>query len=155
MIRAGRGGAYAADWLDRNVIGIGWDFDGADIANMSREQIKAAYVSAHPTENKQRVAASVGQVYRFAHSMAKAPQSGRRRISGNHLRQRHRAHQGPRHPTRLGGHGTPCGESPQSHGLLRSRHAQGTRRRSLHSPAHTHLVAGVDSLMIYYNWKLL
>lgn len=70
MIRAGRGGAYAADWLDRNIIGIGWDFDGADIADMSREQIKAAYVSAHPTENKQRVAASIGQVYRFAHSMA-------------------------------------------------------------------------------------
>lgn len=36
MIRAGRGGAYAADWLDRNIIGIGWDFDGADIVNMSR-----------------------------------------------------------------------------------------------------------------------
>lgn len=75
MIRAGRGGAYAEDRLDRNVIGIGWDFDGADIVNMSRKQIKAAYVSAHPTENKQKVAASVGQVYRFAHSMAKAPQS--------------------------------------------------------------------------------
>lgn len=83
MIRAGRGGAYAADWLDRNVIGIGWDFDGADIANMSREQIKAAYTSAHPAENKQKVAASVGQVYRFARSMAQGstivmynPQSG-------------------------------------------------------------------------------
>lgn len=70
MIRAGHGGTYAADWLDRNVIGIGWDCDGADIVNMSREQIKADYVSAHPTENKQKVAASVGQVYRFAHSMA-------------------------------------------------------------------------------------
>ena len=37
---------------------------------MSRKQIKAAYVSAHPAENKQKVAVSVGQVYRFAHSMA-------------------------------------------------------------------------------------
>lgn len=70
MIRAGRGGAYAADCLDCNVIGIGWDFDGADIVNMSREQINAVYVSAHPAESKQKVAASVGQVYRFAHSMA-------------------------------------------------------------------------------------
>ena len=70
MIRAGRGGAYAAGWLDRNVIGIGWDFDGVDIANMSRGQIKAAYVSAHPAESKQKVAASVRQVYRFAHPMA-------------------------------------------------------------------------------------
>lgn len=70
MIRAGRGGTYAADWLDRNVIGIGWDFDGAEIANMSREQIKAAYVSAHPAESKRKVAASVGQIHRFTHSMA-------------------------------------------------------------------------------------
>lgn len=70
MIRAGRGGAYAADWLARGVIGIGWDFGGADIAAMGREQIREAYASAHPSESKQRVAANVGQVYRFAHSMA-------------------------------------------------------------------------------------
>lgn len=70
MIRAGHGGTYAADWLDRNVIGFGWDFDGADIVNMSRDQIKAVYVAAHPAEDRQKVAASVGQVYRFAHSMA-------------------------------------------------------------------------------------
>lgn len=36
---------------------------------MNREQIKSAYASAHPAENKQKVAANVGQVYRFAHSM--------------------------------------------------------------------------------------
>lgn len=71
MIRAGRGGAYAADWLARGVIGIGWDFGGADIAAMDREQIRAAYVSAHPAESRQRVAANVGQVYRFAHSMGR------------------------------------------------------------------------------------
>ena len=43
MIRAGRGGVYATSWLERGVIGIGWDFDGADIAAMNREQIRAAY----------------------------------------------------------------------------------------------------------------
>lgn len=42
MVRARRGGAYAADWLDRNVIGNGWDFDGVDIANMSRKQTREA-----------------------------------------------------------------------------------------------------------------
>lgn len=71
MIRAGRGGAYAADWLDQGIIGIGWDFVGADIANMSRDKIKATYASEHPTESKQKVAANVGQVCRFAHSMEK------------------------------------------------------------------------------------
>ena len=69
MIRAGRGGVYAADWLERGVIGIGWDFGGVDIAAMDREKIRAAYAAAHPSESKQKVAANVGQVYRFAHSM--------------------------------------------------------------------------------------
>ena len=69
MIRAGRGGVYAADWLERGVIGIGWNFGGADIAAMDREKIRAAYAAAHPSESKQKVAANIGQVYRFAHSM--------------------------------------------------------------------------------------
>lgn len=34
MIRAGRGGVYAADWLERGIIGIGWDFGGADITGV-------------------------------------------------------------------------------------------------------------------------
>ena len=63
MIRAGRGGAYAADWLERGIIGIGWDFGGADIATMDREKIRAAYTAAHPSESKQKVAANVDQVY--------------------------------------------------------------------------------------------
>lgn len=70
MIRAGRGGVYAADWLERGIIGIGWDFGGADIAGMNREKIRAAYAAAHPSESKQKVAANVGQIHRFAHCMA-------------------------------------------------------------------------------------
>lgn len=69
MIRAGRGGTFAADWIENGIVGIGWDFDGLDIANMDRDQIRAAYAAAHPTESKQKVATSVGQVFRFAHSM--------------------------------------------------------------------------------------
>lgn len=69
MIRAGRGGVYATDWLERGVIGIGWDFGGSDIAAMDREKIRAAYAAAHPSESKQEVAANIGQVYRFVHSM--------------------------------------------------------------------------------------
>ena len=69
MIRAGRGGTFATDWVENSIIGIGWDFDGLDIANMDRDQIRAAYAAAHPAESKQKVATSVGQVFRFAHSM--------------------------------------------------------------------------------------
>lgn len=70
LIRAGRGGAHAADWIRNGIVGIGWDFGGADIASMSREQIEAAYASAHLEDSKQKVAANVGQVFRFAHAMA-------------------------------------------------------------------------------------
>ena len=38
MIRAGHGGVYAEDWLDKGKIGIGWDFGSKDIASMKREQ---------------------------------------------------------------------------------------------------------------------
>ena len=69
MIRAGRGGVYATDWLERGVIGIGWDFGSADITAMDREAIRSAYAATHPSESKQKIAANVGQVYRFAHSM--------------------------------------------------------------------------------------
>ena len=69
MIRAGRGGTFATDWVENSIIGNGWDFDGLDIANMDRDQIRTAYAAAHPAESKQKVAASVGQVFRFAHSM--------------------------------------------------------------------------------------
>ena len=40
MIRAGHGGVYAEDWLDKGKIGIGWDFGSKDIASMKREQIR-------------------------------------------------------------------------------------------------------------------
>ena len=69
MIRAGRGGTFATDWVENGIIGIGWNFNGLDIANMDRDQIRAAYAAAHPAESKQKVATSVGQVFRFAHSM--------------------------------------------------------------------------------------
>lgn len=69
MIRAGHGGVYAEDWLDKGKIGIGWDFGSKDIASMEREQIRATYLAEHPNESKNRVAAIVGQVYRFAHEM--------------------------------------------------------------------------------------
>lgn len=69
MIRAGRGGVYAADWLERGYVGIGWDFGGVDISVMSRDQIRTAYESLHPGESRSKVAAAVGQVSRFAHEI--------------------------------------------------------------------------------------
>lgn len=69
IIRAGRDGMYAADWLQRSIVGIGYDLNGADIAAMSREQIRNAYFAAKPNESKYKIAAAVGQIYHFAHDM--------------------------------------------------------------------------------------
>lgn len=69
MIRAGRGGIYAADWLNRGLVGIGWDFGATDIASMSREQIRSGYAIKHPNDSKNKLVAAVGQIYRFAHDM--------------------------------------------------------------------------------------
>ena len=71
MIRAGRGGVYAQSWFEAGIIGIGWDFGRADIASMTKEQIREAYVSSHPGESRGRVSAAVSQVSKFAHDMAK------------------------------------------------------------------------------------
>ena len=71
MIRAGRGGVYAADQLKRGVIGISWDFGGANIAAMNRNELITAY-AAHPSENKLIAAVNVGQVYRFARRLINA-----------------------------------------------------------------------------------
>ncbi len=69
LIRAGRGGMYADDWLDRGIVGIGWDLGGEDISCMDRDRMKAAYASTHPGESKGKVAAGAGQAFRFAHDM--------------------------------------------------------------------------------------
>lgn len=70
MIRAGRGGVYAQQWLDQGRVGIGWDFGGRDIAAMTTDQIRAAYVAAHPGESRGKVGRAVSQVSKFAHDMA-------------------------------------------------------------------------------------
>lgn len=69
MIRAGRNGAYASNWIENGVIGIGWNLDGVDISAMSRDQIRAAYESLRPDESRPKIAAAAGQVTRFAHDM--------------------------------------------------------------------------------------
>lgn len=71
IIRAGRGGIYAEDWASRGIVGIGWDFNGVDIAAMSKDDIRNAYTNLHPGESRGKVAAAVGQIAHFAHDMSK------------------------------------------------------------------------------------
>lgn len=69
MTLMGRGCDRQVPGVCAGMIGIGWDFNGADIASMNCDQIRGVYATGHPNESKAKVATAVGQVYRFAHDM--------------------------------------------------------------------------------------
>ena len=60
MIRAGRGGAYAGEWLEAGKVGIGWDFGGADLSAMTRDEMKRAYAAANGEASAAKVGSAVG-----------------------------------------------------------------------------------------------
>lgn len=69
IIRAGKGGIRADEWISGGYIAIYWDFNGEDIASLSKEQLKLLYRKVNPEATKQVVAAHVGMVYRFSHEI--------------------------------------------------------------------------------------
>lgn len=69
MIRAGRGGMYATEWLDKSVVGIGWDLEGANIALMPKEEIRLTCEHAYPEKTQPQISSIVGQICRFAHDV--------------------------------------------------------------------------------------
>ena len=69
MIRAGRGGICAEQWVDSQIIGIFWDLNGLDIAQASKEQIRNVYGNLNPSHSAGKIASAVGQIARFAHDM--------------------------------------------------------------------------------------
>ncbi|MDY3754208.1 MAG: restriction endonuclease [Collinsella sp.] len=69
MIRAGRGGVYAKDWVENGYVGIGWDFGGVDIASTSHEQLRGVYEAANPDLSAQKVAFAASQASKFAHTI--------------------------------------------------------------------------------------
>ena len=71
MIRAGRGGMYAEDWLEQGIVGIGWDFGGVDITEMTRDQLRISYSALHPAMNHGQVGQAAGQAFRFASEISK------------------------------------------------------------------------------------
>ncbi len=69
IIRAGKGGVRAAEWLEKGYIAIYWNLGGADIASLNKEQIKALYRMHFPNASRQVIASNVGMIYRFASEM--------------------------------------------------------------------------------------
>lgn len=72
IVRAGKGGIYAASWLDDGYIAIYWNLGGAAISGLTRKQIKKLYRSHFPNATRQVVASNAGMIYRFANEMCEA-----------------------------------------------------------------------------------
>lgn len=70
IVRAGRGGIHAAEWLEGGYVAIYWDLDGADVSALDKEGIKRLYKLKNPDASPQTVASNAGMIYRFAHDIA-------------------------------------------------------------------------------------
>ena len=69
MIRAGRNGVFAEQWIENNTITIWWELDGLNPNGASRETIKERYASLYPEAKSQETAMAAGQIFRYANEM--------------------------------------------------------------------------------------
>ena len=63
IVRAGRGGIHAAEWLEGGYVAVYWDLDGADVSALDKEGIKRLYKRKNPEiciEEPNREAACYG-----------------------------------------------------------------------------------------------
>jgi restriction system protein len=69
VVKGGRAGEREDRFLDRSVVGIGWE-ELPDLNGFgTREDLKAAYRSLFPGSSEGNVAVQVGQLWAFAHTM--------------------------------------------------------------------------------------
>ena len=69
LIRAGRSGMFASEWLEKSIVSIGFDSAGLELVGKTREQIKEAYAETHGSLSPQKVASHAGMLYHFANEM--------------------------------------------------------------------------------------
>lgn len=65
MVRSGQGASYVDDFVEKNIVAIGWTLAGDIKVGESREQITAKLANAWPTMSKGKRAISAGQIFRF------------------------------------------------------------------------------------------
>jgi restriction system protein len=65
MVRAGRDSVYAEDFLQHDMVSVGWESLGPIGDNPSKKELEQAYRQTFPRESDGAVTAGVGQIYRF------------------------------------------------------------------------------------------
>ena len=68
-VTAGRGNAYVDDFLEEEVVAIGWPELGPIEPGATRDQIAAQYAECEPQKTKQQIVSGASQVYRFLNEM--------------------------------------------------------------------------------------
>lgn len=68
-IRAGRGGIFASEWLEKSIVSIGFDSAGLDPVGKTREEIKDAYLETHSGLTPQKVASHAGMLDHFVNDL--------------------------------------------------------------------------------------
>ena len=69
LIRAGRSGVFADEWIEKSIISIGFDSAGLELVGKTREQIKDAYSETHSGLTPQKVASHAGMLDHFANDL--------------------------------------------------------------------------------------
>lgn len=65
MVRAGSGGYLIDEFLDADMVAIGWNELGPIEPDIDYETLRQRFVTAYPEDSKARVAICVGQIWRF------------------------------------------------------------------------------------------
>lgn len=65
MVRAGHGATYVDDFVDKNVVAIGWSEAGEIKVGDARDRISQKLATVWPTMTSGKRALSVGQIFRF------------------------------------------------------------------------------------------
>ncbi len=65
MVRAGQGASYIDEFIERNIVAIGWSLAGEIQVGDSRAQITSRLVDDYPNMSRGKRAISAGQIFRF------------------------------------------------------------------------------------------
>lgn len=65
MVRAGHGASYVDDFIEKNIVAIGWDGLGEIAPGQTRKQISEQLKQGFPAKNKHVIANNAGQIYRY------------------------------------------------------------------------------------------
>ena len=65
MVRAGQGGSYVDDFIENNLVAIGWGQIGTLTKDDSKKSISSKISKEWPNITKGKVSISTGMVYRF------------------------------------------------------------------------------------------